>query len=182
MARDIELRLQEGISNKGIVDCLFSAARGENPFEYAQRRFADARRGFFAGLFGVYAPFEYEGREINPIESVEKFLEDGAKLYQVGLEASFEMIAEASETGSLTKLKKLKGDIWTSEFRRRLKSEIRLAGDIAVWVSHLSERGWGVGASVKSNLAKYGIETPESLPDDVEAVGKKILRAYNALC
>jgi len=182
MINGIERKLQDGIANKGIVGYLVNTANRKNPFEDASAKFRYARSNFFAGILGVYDSFEYEGREINPVGSVEQFLEDGIKLYDMGVEASFEMMAAAIESGSLTKLKKVKGDPWTSNFRKMLKSEIKLAGDIAVWLSRISDRGWGVGSSVKLGLKGYGIEYPEKLPQDVEVMGKKILKLYNALC
>ncbi len=166
-----------GFHNRDIANNLYLAiARSlqKDPFYHIKSVYEHNKEGILANMFGVFAPFDYDSREIDPIETLDQFFDIGDKLYEMvvkGISNSAERIV----TG-----RTIAKDVLPDNFRETLTHGISLSQDIASWAVYQSQRQGLVGTIVRGKLAKLGITNPDYLTQDVQTLGETLLRLYDS--
>lgn len=150
-----------------------------NPFKDYERQYKKARRRRLVRWAGMFKPFQYKKRTIDPKKTLDMFFEKGNMMYRMAVERVSDE-AELAARRALTKKRTyLRADTWQGRFRAVLNEEVRLATDVSLWLAYLSQKGGMVGRDMKKWLTQSGITDIEYLPHDVEVLGNNLLRLYN---
>jgi len=174
-------KIFEGLVNEGIAKYAIAEldiAIRNNPFQDKLSDYEFLHGGLLTGLLGVYNPFPHEGREIYPKEKTKDFYRKGSEIYCMAAEGMAEVVSASFESGQMCSLAEVKGKEWVADLRTKIEEGISIAGDLSLWLVHLS-KGMITGAAVRSKAAKYGITNIECLPEDVKWMGENALKFYD---
>jgi hypothetical protein len=175
-------RLTLGIDNWQFADWLANKAETALPEPSLRRRsyyeaepsilskYQQHRDGFFANtVLKVFEPFAYEGRPIDPKETIDGLIDQAETLYGLVL-TRIDTIA-----GDLVDNQPTPVPQWFVAFERELTKTIGLAEDVAHWAAYLSTRPDTVGKRTRTAMDRMGIVDPFLLPKDVRTIGSNAL-------
>ena len=169
-----------GVNNTGLarvayttVTNLLMPALNRDPFATIRRKYSDARNNFLANQFDVFVPFTYGNRTIDPDERMDRFVKNGSETYALIMDHLVQKTI-AMTTGTVAPQLE-------PEIRECIVEEIAIAQDLGLWATYLSHREGIVGSQARQKLGQYGIEHPDALANDIEAIGENLLSLYDRL-
>jgi len=177
-------KLTYSIENKGIAQNIYTSiarALQQNPLKNAQRSYELKKQGFIVDSFEIFKQFNYEGKIVDPKQTIDEFFAIGEELYNLFIDRvsrTSEVLTQSRANPFSTKNEHQQ---WSQKFRNNLEKELELASNMALWATYLSKRGGIVGSKVNAKLVQFGVSNPNHLSSDVTVLGRNILEFYDAM-
>ena len=176
-----------GIQNKNLAKLIYSGAvrsLSKDPFEDSDLRrgmrstYHGMRGSIIANYMGVFDPFEYDGKQIDPKASLDDFFSTALTIYRYmgnGLSRALGKLSGKSNNSP----DKDEDIDWTKNMALLLDRETRNATDISLWANYLSHKDGAVGDRINAKLDQLGITHPQNLPSDIEIIRSNIQGIYD---